>query len=178
MIVGRYAGIYGGLAGAVTLALIVTTFTLHETFQFTATMWFGYLVMTVVMAPFIFVGVKRYRDVERGGVIGFWRARGVGLAIAGIATVAYALVWEAYLASTGYRFIDDMIAFETARLQAQGVTGAVLAEQQAGFETMRELYKSPIMRFAITAMEISPVALLLPLLSAAALRDPRVLPAR
>ena len=34
------------------------------------TVWFGYLVMLVALT-FIFVGVKRYRDVERGGGIKF-----------------------------------------------------------------------------------------------------------
>ncbi|RYD30274.1 MAG: DUF4199 domain-containing protein [Sphingomonadales bacterium] len=178
MTVGRYAAIYGGLAGLVILALIITTFALHEQFAFTGTMWFGYLVMVVVMAPFTLVGVKRYRDIERGGVIGFWRALGVGLAIAGVATLAYAVVWEGYLALTGYRFMDDMIASAIAKLHADGVTGAALADKLAELEWMREAYKSRMTRLAFTVMEISPVALVLPFVSAAMLRNPQILPAR
>ncbi|MEI9926854.1 MAG: DUF4199 domain-containing protein [Sphingomonas sp.] len=37
----------------------------------------------LVALTFIFVGVKRYRDVENGGVIRFLPALGMGLAIAG-----------------------------------------------------------------------------------------------
>lgn len=177
MTVTRYAGIYGALAGAVIIALILATHQLHDKVAFTATMWFGYLVMTVVMAPFIFVGTKQYRDVERGGVIGFWRALGVGFAIAAVATLAYALIWEGYLALTGYRFLHDMIAAEMAKLRAAGASAAALAAKRAEFDGYLAMYRDWYMRLAITAMEISPVAVVLPVLTGAVLRNPRVLPA-
>jgi hypothetical protein len=77
--------------------------------SFFASMWFGFLVMLVAMT-FMFVGVKRYRDIEHGGIIRFKPAFLMGLAIAAVAALAYILVWEAYLAATGYRFMDDYLA--------------------------------------------------------------------
>ena len=64
----RYALIYGGLASTVLAAFIAVTAFLNHKVQWVATLTFGYSVMLVAMS-FIFVGVKRYRDVERGGVI-------------------------------------------------------------------------------------------------------------
>jgi hypothetical protein len=45
----------------------------------------------------------------------------------------------------------------------------------AGFA---ETYANPVSRMLMTLMEISPVALLVPLVSAALLRNPRFMPAR
>ena len=173
----RYPLIYGLLSEAVIAVALIGGIAFQEQLGFTHSMWFGYTVMLVAMT-FIFVGVKRYRDVEKGGVIKFLPALGMGLAIVGVAAIGYGLVWEIYLALTNYTFMDAYIADETARLHTHGVTGAELAKKMAEFDWMRDVYRNPFARFAMTLMEILPVGLIVAPLSAAVLRNPRVLPAR
>src|SRR3546814_16470098 len=59
--------------------------------------WFGlalgYLSMLVALSA-VFVGIKRHRDVDRGGVIGFGPAFGVGRGISLVAGVFYVLACE------------------------------------------------------------------------------------
>ena len=95
----RYSFIYGGLAAVVLAMFIAVIGLLQDRVAWVATMTFGLSVMLVAMS-FVFVGMKRYRDVESGGVIRFRRALGVGLLIALIAAIAYVLMWEVYLALT------------------------------------------------------------------------------
>ena len=66
----KYALTYGLLSGLVIIVTLITgiVFSGHESFF--SSEWFGYLVMLVALT-FIFVGVKRYRDVKRSGVIKF-----------------------------------------------------------------------------------------------------------
>ena len=173
----RYSLIYGGLSAAVLTAFIAIVATLHERVDFVATMTFGYSVMLVAMS-FVFVGVKRYRDVEGGGVIRFGRALGLGLLIALIACLAYVLIWEAYLAITHYRFMDDYIAKLLRDAQASGKSATDIAKMTAEFDGMREMYANPLIRLPMTFMEVAPVGLLVAVVSAALLRNPRVFPAR
>ena len=173
----RYSFIYGGLASAVLAAFIGLVGFLNEQVKWVATEAFGYSVMLVAMS-FIFVGVKRYRDVEGGGVIRFWRAFGLGLLIALIATIAYTLIWELYLAATHYRFIDTFIASQLAQARASGKSAAELARMATEFDGMRAMYANPLIRMSMTAMEIAPVGVVVALFSAALLRNPRLLPAR
>ena len=65
----RYALIYGVLGGGIVIAIIVATMALGLP-DHGHSLWFGYLVMLVGLSM-IFVGTKRYRDVECGGVIRF-----------------------------------------------------------------------------------------------------------
>jgi hypothetical protein len=118
------------------------------------------------------------RDVERGGVIKFLPAFGLGLAIAVCAGIAYACVWEIYLASTGYRFMDEYIAAMLRHRQAEGASAAELARLSAEMAPMRTSYANPLFRFPMTFLEIFPVGLIVALISAALLRNPRLLPAR
>jgi uncharacterized membrane protein YhaH (DUF805 family) len=173
----KYALIYGLLSGFVVCAVLVAGLAMggHDSGIF-GTLWFGYLVM-LVATTFIFVGVKRYRDVERGGVIKFLPALGMGLAIAVCAGIAYACVWEIYLASTGYRFMDDYIASIVRHRQAEGASAAEIARISADMESMRVSYANPVFRIPMTVFEIFPVGLLVALISAALLRNPRLLPA-
>jgi hypothetical protein len=150
---------------------------LHHQVQWVATLTFGYSVMLVAMS-FIFVGVKRYRDIERGGMIRFFPALGLALLIALIATIAYTLIWELYLAATHYRFMDDYIASMLAKARAGGKSAAEIAGMKAEFDGMRAMYANPLIRLPMTATEVAPVGLAVSLFSAALLRNPRLLPAR
>jgi Protein of unknown function (DUF4199) len=171
----KYALTYGLLSGLVIIATMLTGLLLSDRDSFFSSEWFGYLVMLVALT-FIFVGVKRYRDVERGGIIRFGPAFGMGLAIAAVAGLAYVAVWEAYLAATDYAFMDEYIAGALRARQAEGVTGAALAREAAQLETLRSQYGNPLFRIPMTFLEIFPVGLLVALVSAALLRNPRLLP--
>lgn len=173
----RYAAIYGGCSGAVIIATIIGGTALADRISFAGSEFFGYLVMLVALI-FIFVGIKRYRDIERGGIIRFLPAFGVGLAIALVAAFVYVLVWEVYLAATNYAFINDYIDGIRHAKQAAGVTGAALDRAMAPLEAMRTSYANPLFRLPMTFMEIAPVGAVVSLVSAALLRNPRILPAR
>jgi len=139
--------------------------------------WLGDLIMLVALSA-ILVGVKQYRDDRLGGVIGFWQAFGMGLGIAVVASIAYAAAWEAYLAITHYAFMDQYTASILAQKRAAGVSGAEYQKAVAEMETLRRQYASPLFRVPITFIEIFPVGLLIALVSAALLRNPRFLSAR
>jgi hypothetical protein len=66
----KYALVYGSLAGLVIISVMLTGIVAADRDSFFASMWFGFLVMLVAMT-FMFVGVKRYRDVEHGGIVRF-----------------------------------------------------------------------------------------------------------
>ena len=85
--------------------------------------WFGYLVMLAALSM-IFVGVKRFRDVECGGVIRFGRAFAVGLGIALVAAAVYVIGWELYQAASGFDFMADYSASIVESMRSQGASQA------------------------------------------------------
>lgn len=172
----KYAIVYGLLSGLVVSGVIVAGIAMGPDGGAFHSVWFGYLVMLVALT-FIFVGVKRYRDVERGGMIRFLPAFYTGLGIAAVAGIAYVCVWELYEASTGYRFMDDYIAAMIRDRQAEGASAAEIARQIAEMENMRTSYANPLFRIPMVFLEIFPVGLIVALISAALLRNPRLLPA-
>ena len=172
----RYALVYGGIAGAIVISVLVAGFMLDLP-NHTTSMWFGYLIMLVALS-LIFVGVKRYRDVECGGVIRFGRALGLGLGISAVAAIVYIVGWETYLAASGWDFMGDYSATILDGMRADGASAAAIEAKQAEMRGLAEMYKNPLMRIPITFVEIFPVGLVVALISAALLRNPKVLPAR
>ena len=172
----KYVLTYGLISGAVIIATMLTGILLSDQGGFFSSPVFGYLVMLVALT-FIFVGVKRYRDVERGGIVKFLPAFGMGLAIAAVAGIAYIAVWEIYLAMTDYKFMDEYIAGIVRARQAEGASSAAIAREVADLESMRVQYRNPLFRIPITFLEIFPVGLLVALVSALLLRNPKLLPA-
>ena len=176
----RYVFIYGLLSGLVIMAVLLVGLTMvpEDEGGFVRTVWFGYLVMLVALT-FVFVAVKRYRDIERGGVIRFVRALLIGLATSGVAALVYVAIWEVYLAATDYAFMGEYMEATLRQSEAAGITGAALAAQRAEMEAFAAQYNSnPLLRALFTFIEIAPAGLLVSLVSAALLRNPKFLPAR
>jgi hypothetical protein len=173
----KYTFIYGAIAGAIAIIIMSATIVLDMTSHDSASMWVGYLIMLAALS-LIFVGVKRYRDVECGGVIRFGRAFLLGLGIAAVAGLIYAIGWEVYLAASGRDFMADYSAAMLEGMRAEGATAAAIEAQAAEMRALAESYRNPLFRFPLTFVEIFPVGLLVALVSAALLRNPKLLPAR
>ena len=168
---------YGILSGTITIMTLILGLMVSEGGSFLSSELFGYLTMLVALSM-IFIGIKRYRDHELGGVIRFLPAFAMGLAIAAIAGVIYTLVWELYSISTDYAFIDSYVNSAIEAKRAAGLSGDGLAQEIAKLEELRADYDKFYIRMPMTFLEIFPVGLVIALFSAALLRNPKILPAR
>jgi len=172
---GRIIAVYGVIAGvivAIGMFINMNFIASHGAMGMVA----GYLSMLVALI-FVFIGVKRYRDVDLGGVIGFWKALGVGLGIGLVASVFYILGWELYMWQTGGTYLTDYVARTVDEMRAAGAPAAEVAKFSADMGAMAERYKNPLFRMALTLTEILPVALLVSIVSAALLRRSSFMPA-
>ncbi|MBX9459883.1 MAG: DUF4199 domain-containing protein [Brevundimonas sp.] len=173
----RIITIYGLIAGLIIIAGgVIGTIVLGGD-QPHGNVWLGYLIMLLGMAA-VFMGVKQHRDQAGGGVIRFFPALGVGLGIAVVASLAYVLIWEAYLAATNYEFMAQYTAATLEARRAEGLSGEAYRQLEAQMNQMVDQYRSPWFRMPLTFAEIFPVGLLVSIVSAALLRNSRFLPAR
>ena len=88
------------------------------------------------------------------------------------------LIWEVYLAASHYRFFDDYVAKVLRDAQGSGKSAAEIARMSAEMDSLKVMYANPLFRLPLTFAEVAPVGLLVALVSAALLRNPRLLPAR
>ena len=167
----KIIAIYGFIGGVIVAAAMLVSMVLgiHS-------MMAGYLSMLVALSM-VFVGIKKYRDEQLGGVIGFWPAAGVGFGISLIAALFYAGAWEVYLYSTDYGFMAEYADGVIASATADGASSAEIAKMKAEMEAFAESYRDPVYRFLITLSEIAPVAFLVTFVSAGLLRNRRFMPA-
>ncbi len=173
----RIIFINGAIAGLVAIGAICLSMSLGKGEAGATSQAFGYLIMLVALT-LIFIGVKRHRDVNLGGVIRFWPALTTGLAISAVAGVFYVIGWEAFLAVTDHAFIQDYANGVLERKKDAGASDAELARVAADMEAMVKNYGNPLFRLPMTFMEIFPVGLLISIVSAAVLRNPNVMPAK
>lgn len=171
------AGLIAGVIAGAGLSLVVALAG-DSTGHGMLGMAVGYAVMLVALSV-VFLAIKRERDVAGGGVIRFWPAFGMGLAISGIAAVVYVIAWEAAQAfliqgdfATTYG--DSIIA----QKQAAGASAAELTKVRQEMADFAVQYRNPLVRLPMTFLEIFPVGVLVSLVSAALLRNPRFLAAR
>lgn len=173
---GRIILVYGVIAG-VTVALLMRVAMMLFPEGGTGGMVAGFSSMIIALT-FVFIGTKRYRDIELGGVIRFGKALSVGFGIAAIASAFYVAAWELYLFFTNYTFMDEYTRIALEQAQKAGKSAAEIAAIGKEMDGFKTLYANPLSRMAVTFMEISPVALLMPIISAALLRNSRFMPAK
>jgi uncharacterized membrane protein len=119
----------------------------------------GYTLMLIALS-LVFVAIKQRRDRDLGGVIRFWPALLLGLAISLVASLVYAAAWKMHLAES----------------KAKGLPEAELAKLAAEMDEFKRNYANPLFRFPMTMLEILPVGVLVSLVSAGLLRNPRFMP--
>lgn len=168
----RIIWLYGSISGAVIIGSMIVTMNVAGL----DSEWLGYLTMIVALSV-IFLGVKRYRDQELGGVIRFGTAFMLGLGIAAVASIVYVILWEVYLSATDYAFIQDYTQSILAAREAEGLSGNALQVEIDSMSELEAQYANPLFRLPMTFMEIFPVGLVVALAAAAVLRNSKVLPA-
>ena len=165
--------IYGAISGSIAAGFLVSVAVLGDSGvlkfdTYSYGMYVGYATMLVALSM-VYFGTRSYRDNVLGGSIGFWKAAAVGILITLLASLIYAAVWEIYVQ---FRpdFMDKYIAGYLEKLRTDGTAIEKIEELAAQFGQMREMYKNPLIRFAITLTEILPVGILVTLISSATLR--------
>ena len=167
-------GVAAGLLVGIPLSIVVVA---SDELSMTWGMVVGYLMMLVALS-LIFVAIKRQRDEAGGGVIRFWPALGMGLAISVIAGIFYVVSWETAMAVSNLDFATTYANGIIEAQRARGASAREIARTVAEMEAFKRQYADPLFRLPMTFTEIFPVGVLVSLISAALLRNPRFLPAR
>jgi len=168
-------GIIAGLIVAIPMfALLAAN---PDPNSYATSQFFGYALMILALSM-IFVGVKSYRDKIKGGVIKFLPAFLIGLGISCVAGIVYVVGWEITLHLTDYAFASDYAAASLEAARAKGASPADLEAMTAEFAEFEAMYANPLVRLPMTFIEIFPVGLIISLIAAAFLRNPRFFPAR
>jgi len=171
---------FGLLAGAIVSVFMVIGIALWEkTGKITASELVGYATMVIALSM-IFFGIKSYRDNYQNGVIRFWKGFQVGLFIALIASLMYAITWETYMQArpaSAAAFLNYYAECQITKMKEKGASAAEIDHEAKKMDDFRRMYSNPAIRFGMTLMEILPVGIIITLICAAVLRKKEFLPA-
>ena len=174
----RTIALYGLIGGLIVAVPMFSILVLNEdSHSSTSSMITGYALMILGLSM-VFIGVKSYRDKVRGGVIKFLPAFLLGLGISFAASLIYVIGWEFVLYLTNYTFAADYAASTIAAAEAKGLPPAELEALRTQYAEFERMYANPLMRMPMTFIEIFPVGLIVSIITAALLRNPRFFPAR
>ena len=175
---GRIVSLYGIIAGLiVAVPMIVFMVFVSPSHQMQDGALYGYVVMIVALST-VFLGIKHYRDKELGGAIKFGRALLVGLGVSALASVLYVIAWEISLAFSDFDFAAAYSKMTIEAARAEGASSEEIEQVIQQAQSFVRMYENPLFRLPITFVEIFPIGVIISLISAAVLRNSRVLPAR
>jgi hypothetical protein len=168
----------GVIAGVIVSAMLLISLPLMDRgiLNYDSGMIVGYTSMVIALSV-IFFGIKTYRDQYQSGTITFGQGFKLGILIALLAGVIYALTWEVYYNVAAPDFMQQYTEHYLKKMKEEGASQAEIQSMQTEMDNFSELYKNPVVRFGYTLMEILPVGLVITLISAGILRKREVLPA-
>ena len=155
---------FGLISGGILSVMMLVTIPFQETIGYDRGEIIGYTTM-VLASLLIFFGIRSYRE-QVGGIVSFGRAFAVGALITAISSVCYAATWQLIYAKMTPDFLEKMQAHTIEKAKADGQTQAAIDQKIAETRKFAELYKNPVIRYAITFLEPLPVALVVTLVSA------------
>lgn len=169
----KTASIYGTPAGLLVIGMMIGSFTFFGFKSDASSMAVGFLLMILAFS-LVFLGIRRFRDQEQGGFIKFSKAFILGLAMVLFSGLAYVLVWEIYTAVTGNAFIGQYMDHLIELEQAKDISAEALSEFVAKVEAKETKYiNNPLYRMSVTFSEIASMGLIVSLLSALGLHNPK-----
>ena len=168
---------YGLISGTIVAAMMLITMPMYSngTLNLDNGELTGYTSMVIALS-LVFFGVKSYRDNHLNGIISFGKAFKVGILITLLAAVIYAFAWEICYSQYSENFTKQMTERHFEKLKKDGASEAELEEARVEWASFSEYYKNPVIRFGVTMMEMSPVGIIITLLSAGLLRRKEFLP--
>jgi len=169
----KTAFLYGGPAGLLIITVMVSGFLIFGLESSAGSQVFGFLLMFFILS-LIFFGMKRFRDFDQGGIIKFSQALGLGMAMSLFAGLAYVIIWEIYLMMTDHSFIHQYTNQLVEQQKAKGISGEALNEFIGKMKEMKENYAKPAYRIPLTFAEIFPMGIIVTLVSALFLHQPKL----
>ena len=160
---------YGLWSGLVLATMMALTVPFEHRIGARYGMVIGYTTM-VLSFLIVFVGVKHYRDTERGGSITFARAFAAGVLMMLLSCACYVAMWEILTATVEKNFAHDYAAGMIKRAQDSGLQGAALQAKIAEARSFEVMYSNPLYRMAMTLLEPLPVGIVMALVTAGILR--------
>jgi hypothetical protein len=129
----------------------------------------GYSTMLLAFL-LVFFGIRSYRDNVNGGTITFWKGVQIGVLISLFTCAGYVIAWEIYYYNWGGDFIAHYTSHVLEKLRADGASPAEIAAKSAELAEFAKMYANPVMNVLFTLLEVSPVGLIVTLVSAGILR--------
>ncbi len=169
----KTAFIYGTPPGLIVITFMICSFTFFGFNHDASSMVVGFLMMFLAFS-ILFLGIRRFKNQNLGGFIKFSKALSLGLAMVVFSGIAYVIIWEIYTAMTDNAFIgqytDNLIELEKAKDLAPEALADFIAKAEA-----REIkYANPFYRMPVTFSEIASMGLIVSLLSALVLHNPKL----
>lgn len=159
---------FGLIAGVVLSAMMLITMPFADQIGTGRAEVVGYTSMVAAFL-LVFFGVRSYRDNVAQGSVSFGRACGVGLLIVLIASVFYTLSWQVVSRRFYPDFVNKYRDAQVAQIRASGKSQAEMDKALADANRFAEMYKNPVMNFAMTMLEPLPVGIVIALVSAGVL---------
>lgn len=166
--------VYGLIAGiCITIFMSFSIAYCYAKNSFEGSMLLGYTAMLLSFS-LIFVGVKKYRDQQQGGVISFKKALVMALYMALIASTLYVLGWMIAYYAFFPDFMEKLAAYQLSPEKTSQMTANQINGIRQQMETFKQWYASPLGVAGATYMEIFPVGLLVSLITAVILKRKKV----
>ena len=128
----------------------------------------GYATIIVALVP-VFFGVRYYRDRVAGGTISFWKGISVGLAIATIPSLAFAIYNLIYVEVIDPEFGDKYMQYSLDTARAQ-MSPAEFESYAAQLESQSALFNDPLVQTVVMFLTVFLIGAVVSIISAIALR--------
>lgn len=162
--------VFGCISGLLVAAWMVGSVAYsYSVNNYQGSMLLGYASMLLALS-LVYVGVKNYRDKEGGGIISFGKAFQVGLFISLVASTVYVIAWTLDYFVFVPDFMEKYCTQYLHELKNSGATPTEITSKTAEINSMKELYKNPLMVVLFTYLEILPVGLFVSVVSALLLK--------
>ncbi len=128
----------------------------------------GYLTI-FLSTLFVFLGIRQYRDVENGGVLGFWEGMKIGLLIVLIPSIFFGLFDLLYTEVINPGWMQEYYSQYMEKIK-NTLPPDQLADALKKAAAEKELFSNPLIQFLLMAATVFIIGIIVTIISAVSLK--------
>ena len=118
---------------------------------------------------FVYFGIRRWRDKENAGQLGFWKGIGLGSLISLLPSLAFGLLSLIEIHLLDPQFNDKYYAYQLEKLK-QSTPPEQLAAEIKSINEAKEMFSSPLAQFFVMFLTVFIIGFIITIISTLILR--------
>ena len=154
---------FGVYSSILLIIFFGISFLLEDVMNFSTSEIFGYVTIVLALS-FVYFGIRNYRDAINKGAVSFGKGLKIGVLITLLSAITFGLINVVYTEVINPEFTAEYYEYSIKK-HRESLPSEALKAKLIELESQKDLFKNPLVNFAIMGLTVFIIGFIISLIS-------------